>query len=285
MRGEHIKPKYRLISSPSNQQKSKWFTDLCLNNPTKVIHASALDNPFTSDEFKQSLKDRYGEGSILYRQQVLGEFVETDSSDSLLLPSDFVLNPISNDQEYYIGCDIARFGTDRTCIILRNSFSILKIITLNQADSNTIATEIRKLYADYKISGCFLDGTGGYSSGVYDMLKTNYNNVYEVNFGSKSQDAICTNMRAYMYRQLKNAVKNGFYVEDKDLKEELLCQKLKMNERGLFQMVSKDEIKEILGRSPDLADSLALSFANNNNSCYTIDKEKERNYINILFRS
>lgn len=273
MRGEGIKPKYRLISSPSNQTRAKWFTDLCMKNPNKVIHASALDNPFTSDEFKQSLKERYGVGSPMYRQQVLGEFIETDSSDCLLNQYDFRSSSNGSDGEYIIGCDLARFGVDRTVILLRDSYKIIDTIILHQADTFKITSALHDLYSRYDIKATYFDGTGGYSGGTYDLLKLKYDNVYEINFGGKSPDDTCANNRAYMYRNLAKAIKDGFYVgENPELKEELLAQRIKLNQRGLFQMIPKEEVKSYLGRSPDISDSLALSFYNDGTQPYTPER-------------
>lgn len=283
LRGEFIRtPKMRLISSPSNSLASKWFTDLCRRNPQCVIHATSLDNTKTSDEFKESLKQRYGVGTPLYRQQVLGEFIETDTSDALITRDKFSDHAILDKGEYWIGCDIARFGVDRTCIILRNNREIIEKVVLHQADSHTIVHNIERLCFGRKVKGIYLDGTGGYSSGVFDILKLTMNNVYEINFGAKSPDELCSNNRAYIYRQLKDAIEDGFYVDDPDLIDEICAQRLHLSNRGLFQLVPKDEVKSYLGKSPDLSDALALSFY-----CVVdeeVPKDKLQNYTNILFR-
>lgn len=262
LRGENIRnPKMRLITSPSNSLASKWFKDLCEKNPQCVIHVTSLDNYKTSPEFKEELKRRYGEGTPLYRQQVLGEFIETDTSDALITIDKFSGLPVlSEGNDYWIGCDIARFGVDRTCIILRNNSQIVKMVTLHQADSHTIVSNIERLCIGKHIKGIYLDGTGGYSSGVYDIMKLTHDNVYEINFGGKSPDELCSNNRSFIYRRLKDALESGFFVEDKDLREEICAQRIMLNARGLFQLVPKDEIKEYLGKSPDLSDALALSF-------------------------
>lgn len=286
MRGDGIKPKYRLISSPSNQQKAKWFTDLCFKHPDCVIHATALDNPFTSNEFKQSLKDRYGVGSALYRQQVLGEFIETDTSDALITVDKFASNRILYPtKEYFIGCDIARFGVDRTCIVMRNNAEIVDMRVLHQADTSVIASNIRSMILGKKVHGIYLDGTGGYSSGVFDTLKLELDNIYEINFGGKSPDTLCANNRAFMYRELKNAIEEGFYVNDSELRGEICAQRLKLNNNGLFQLVPKENVKDYLGKSPDLSDALALSFYSNpivEETTASFDRCHE--LTNILFR-
>lgn len=288
MRGEGIVAKYRLISSPSNQQKAKWFTDLCLQNPSSVIHASALDNPFTTPEFKESLKKRYGEGTALYRQQVLGEFIETDSSDALITIDKFSSKPIStvDDKQYVIGCDAARFGVDRTVIILRNSYEIIAKTILHKSDTFEIVREINKLAIGKNIKSYYIDGTGGYGSGVADMLRLHASNVYEVNFGGKSPDNMCANNRAYMYQRLRDAIQDGFYVEDPEIREEICAQRLKLSGNGLFQLVPKEEVKEYLKRSCDLSDALALTFmqTKEEQSIVSITPDMQRDYINSFFR-
>lgn len=287
MRGDGIKPKYRLISSPSNQQKAKWFTDLCLANPGQVIHATALDNPFTSDEFKESLKKRYGEGSALYRQQVLGEFIETDSSDALITIDKFVSAPTRDaGVGFTIGCDAARFGVDRTVIILRDNSRIVNTAVLHKSDTFEICTAINKLALGKQINGIFVDGTGGYGAGIVDQLKLTYKNkVHEINFGGKSNDSVCSNNRALMYRNLRDALIDGFYVDDPEIREEICAQRLKLNTAGLFQLVPKEQIKEYLGRSCDLSDALALSFMEEyESSAYVVTPDIQRMLINDLFR-
>ena len=287
MRGEGIKPKYRLISSPSNQQKSKWFTDLCLQNPRQVIHATALDNPFTSDEFKESLKKRYGEGSALYRQQVLGEFIETDSSDALITIDKFV-SAVTLDEgnSYIIGCDAARFGVDRTVIVIRNNARIVDKIVLHKSDTFEICSAINRIAIGKNIKSIFIDGTGGYGAGIVDQLKLTYGiKVHEVNFGGKSADPICSNNRALMYRNLRDALLNGFYIQDPEIREEICAQRLKLNGSGLFQLVPKEQIKEYLGRSPDLSDAVALSFMEEyDNGTYEVTPDIQNHLINSLFR-
>lgn len=284
MRGEGIVAKYRLISSPSNQQKAKWFTDLCMNNPSCVIHASALDNPFTTPEFKESLKKRYGVGSSLYRQQVLGEFIETDSSDALITIDKFSSSALQNDEEYVIGCDAARFGVDRTVVILRNSYQIIDKVVLHKSDTFEIVSAINSLTAGRKVKAIYIDGTGGYGGGIADTLRLHHSNVYEINFGGKSPDDMCANNRAYMYQKLRDAILEGFYVDDPEIREEICAQRIKLSNNGLFQLVPKDEIKEYLKRSCDLSDALALSFMNTKEeqSHTTITPQMQNRYMNMF---
>jgi hypothetical protein len=61
-----------------------------------------------------------------------------------------------------------------------------------------------------------------------------------------------------MYLELAKAVKEGFWVDD-EVKEELLAQSVFINNKGQQQLVPKEDVKKILGHSPDRADAVALA--------------------------
>lgn len=118
------------------------------------------------------------------------------------------------------------------------------------------------------------------------MLRLHASNVYEVNFGGKSPDNMCANNRAYMYQRLRDAIQDGFYVEDPEIREEICAQRLKLSGNGLFQLVPKEEVKEYLKRSCDLSDALALTFmqTKEEQSFVSITPDMQRYYINSFFR-
>lgn len=49
--------------------------------------------------------------------------------------------------------------------------------------------------------------------------------------------------------------------ENENLAAELCCVNKKYDSRGRLQLEEKEEIKKRLGKSPDMADALALTFA------------------------
>jgi hypothetical protein len=55
----------------------------------------------------------------------------------------------------------------------------------------------------------------------------------------------------------------GALPDDIDLKNDLVSPTYRVPSTGIIELESKDKIKERLGRSPDLADALALTFAFN----------------------
>jgi hypothetical protein len=63
--------------------------------------------------------------------------------------------------------------------------------------------------------------------------------------------------------ELSQAIKDGFYIDvakNKELVEELRNTQAFIDEKGKFRIIPKERIKQLIGRSPDRADSLALAM-------------------------
>ena len=85
--------------------------------------------------------------------------------------------------------------------------------------------------------------------------------VIGVQFGGRAADYRYFNKRSEMYFELAKWVKaGGSLPDDRELKEEL-CATTFIYQGDKFRIVDKGIIKDQLGRSPDKADALALTFA------------------------
>ena len=85
----------------------------------------------------------------------------------------------------------------------------------------------------------------------------------EVNFGQRAINAErFANVRAEKYFNLLEWMQQGGAVpNDPDLKAELTVTEYKFTSGGKIILQPKEDIKNLTGRSPDRADSLALTFA------------------------
>lgn len=286
MRGSKYPSRVRLISSPSNTRVQNWFSTICKLHSDKVIHATAFDNPFTSQSFKDELVERYGEGTPLYRQQVLGEIFDADVVSQIIKRSDFRQDKTANDNVYYLGMDCAGLGNDKDMFVVVDKYGMVEYKELQVGDlfqKSSIATQ---LYDKYKVKMCNIDGTGGYGQGLYDLLQSKSYTSTLINFAQKAFDPDnYPNARTEMYLELAKAVKEGFWVNDQ-VKEELLAQSVFINNKGQQQLVPKEEVKEILGHSPDLCDAVALAvYAMNHGQ---IDRNEEYSnavdeYLTIVY--
>jgi hypothetical protein len=108
----------------------------------------------------------------------------------------------------------------------------------------------------------FIDAGAG--AGVIDRLRQLGHDVVEVNFGGKPTDPRYVNKRAEMWHELADWVRAGGAIpNDNSLKLELATPTYKYDAANRIQLEGKDEIKKRLPEagSPDLADALALTFA------------------------
>ncbi|MCQ2096785.1 MAG: terminase family protein [Fibrobacter sp.] len=271
-RGKGIRPWERDLSSPNADQPEPWFAEECKKHPDRVIHATSLDNAFTTEEYKRSLKDRYGEGTPLYNQQVLGLIIDADGSDSVFHRADLELAlnidaPVLTRGLYCaIGVDCARFGNDNTQVFIRYGYWMgEEPITLHGRDSYEIADAVEKLYkqaVSRRIPVQRINVDMAYGSGVIDVLRhRGHRNVCEVPFGGGAEDSEhYLNVRAELFFRMQKWLLDGGIIRDEELAEEMRVQRYQIVKEQKFKLVDKDVIREILGRSPDKADAAALTF-------------------------
>lgn len=260
MRGSKYKSMTRLISSPNSLAKvNNWFGNLVKKYPSKVIYASSMDNRFSSDEYKAELKERYQEGTNLYRQQVLGEIVDSDVASQIIFRQEFPLTKRDNGKDYWLGMDASGVGADSDMYVIVDKYGMVDYIEKVEANTQQKVGIVDMLHNKYKFKTGNIDCTGGYGQGVYDICQDKNIPVNSVNFAQKAIDLDkYPNARTEIYLELAKAVREGFWVND-IVKEELLAQALFINNRGQGQLVPKDDVKKILGHSPDLCDAVALA--------------------------
>lgn len=268
IRGEGIdEPRKRLITSPCNEPNAAWFNDLCDKHPECVIQASLLSNPFVSDKYIAELTERYGYGSPMYRQQVLGELVNSDFLNAIVRWEDFA--SIENSRYSYAvrpafyGMDLAG-STGRDCTVgtLVNETGLLEQRVVQNVDTQGQISMVREAYEQGVRTGC-LDGSGGFGNGVHDGIKHDPAiSLRKLSFSEKPDKDIYLNVRAEMYAELAEAIRGGFYIDTskhKELVEELRNTLAYIDQKGKMRIAPKEDLKKVLGRSPDRADSLALA--------------------------
>ena len=178
----------------------------------------------------------------------------------------------------YISCDVARFGKDKTVIIYWNGLRAEKIKVL---DTNTIteASEIIKEIQrteEVPLNNIIVDddGIGG---GVRDILRCKgFNNNGKVINGENYQ-----NLKTQCYYKLAEYINAGkIYVQTNNTSiKEYMTKELEQVRRDKIDrdtklaIVSKEKVKNILGRSPDYSDALMMRMF------YELKKNLGRYYI------
>jgi hypothetical protein len=167
------------------------------------------------------------------------------------------------DSPLVIGVDPARFGDDRSVIVLRQGLRMEKPMIHHGVDNMQLAGLVAQVIDDRDPDAVFIDVGGG--AGVIDRLRQLDYYIVEVPFGGKAnQPNLFVNRRAEMWWQVKEWLGNGGSIpNDTALKAELSTPTYWFDAVGKRCLESKDEIKKRLqgGGSPDIADALALTFA------------------------
>lgn len=265
--GNVIIPRKRLFTSPDSFNATHaWFIDLCSKNPASIINASALDNIYTSSEFKRDLLERYPPGTQLYEQQVLGKIVSSRAANVAIDDRLFMDSRPAHRKgsPVWLGADVAGQGRDDSVIIAIDEYGILEIRRYHHAETQTLVSEMLELNRLYDVAGGGVDCTGGFGIGLYDYCKSSIHGLDAVNFGSASSNEYYNNLRTEMHFILRDAASGSeFYVPVSDdgakIREECRYALYYLNPAGKTAMFPKEDVKKAVGRSPDALDALLLA--------------------------
>lgn len=279
LRGPGIKPMIRFCTTP--RVGSIWnrkFKEHMAIGDWDVFTGTYKENIHLTVESVSMIEASVSD-PLLRRQELYGEIMDSVVENCILADVTMPTRINGKDKKYVMGVDMARYGNDSTVIVVRDSYSIIEKVNLFHADSYKVSSEIEKMLQKYGDMRIYIDGTGGFSSGVEDYLKLGHD-ITSVNFGSKSKGNYNLNCRADMYSNLVKAIDDGFYIDDETIKDELFATSYVITSNGKKAIVPKEQIKEILGHSPDATDALALTFYEND----IIDRNREQFLMNTLFR-
>ena len=162
-----------------------------------------------------------------------------------------------------VGVDVARFGNDKSCITFRKGRVVYPQIVFGMCDVVDVAGRVKQAIEAWgeKPSQIAVD-TIGIGSGVADILRREFRReTVDVNSSLRLSDGQNYNLRARMWRDLREYLKNGAAIpNDPELSTDLTALQY-LFRGGEMLMESKDDAKKRGIKSPDRADSLALTFA------------------------
>jgi len=261
-------PKILLTCNPANCWVKKMFyiphTQGMLDPKKVFIQILPYDNPHLPPSYIEILKTlptqermRLLEGSWQYLDEPDALF-DYDSITNCI----FKLAPNANNRKY-CSLDISRFGEDRTVIMIWVGLVLIECHILRKIDATGVADKVTELCEMHGIDRTsIIADSDGVGSGVTDILKA----IGFVNNSKPLHGQNFSNLKSQCYVTLSQMIKDGkisFNLTDSALTEEmaqeLLAVKLKDLDRdNKIAVQSKDEMKRILGKSPDLSDALMM---------------------------
>ncbi len=162
-----------------------------------------------------------------------------------------------------VGVDVARFGNDKSCITFRKGRVVYPQIVFGQCDVVDVAGRVKEAINNWgEAPSQIAVDTIGIGSGVADILRRDFRRiVVDVNSSLRLSDGQNYNLRARMWRDMREYLKNGAALpNDPDLSTDLTALQYQFR-GGELLMESKEDAKKRGIKSPDRADSLALTFA------------------------
>ena len=265
-----VMPKLLITCNPSKNWLYKEIyrpnKDKTLTNDYAFIQATYKDNPYTYEEYgKQlaSIKD------LSQKERLMFGNWEYDDDPARLIDYDSILdmftNTIEDSEELYLIVDVARFGNDRTVFSLWRGLECEKIWEKTKQGINVTCSDIKQTAQDNHIPYSHIlvdeDGLGG---GVVDSLqgikgfvanRSALENKNDERPNYKSLKTQCAYTLAEYINTHQIAVKECSESVKISLIEELEQIKGKnIDKDGKLEIVSKDEVKAHLGRSPDISD-------------------------------
>ena len=272
----------RLLMIGNPLSSSGVFFDACKDEKSKVINISSWEaaevagnTGLATKSWCQDRLREWGESSPLYVSRVLGKF--PDESDDILFPFSLVQKatqnkvPVSDKDVVLVGCDPARYGTDKTALIVMKGLEMIHYSLLSGKSTMEVVGHCIALKRKFNARAFAIDPIG-IGSGCVDRLREQKFIVYDINFSSAPKNReLFENMKSEGYWQLREDFQNSrIKILDSPLLSELPTIKYSYNSRGKLVIESKESMRRRGLKSPDLSDALCITH-------YTYRKHYETN--------
>ncbi len=161
-----------------------------------------------------------------------------------------------------VGVDVARFGSDRTIVLMRRGDRVESIKAFSRIDTMAAAGQVMVAVREHRPDAVNVDVIG-VGSGVVDRLREQGVRAHGINVAERPRrDRTCANLRAEGYQSLAQRFRDRRIriPRDTELISELASLRYGYDSRGRLLMESKDSIRKRGVQSPDKADALMLAF-------------------------
>lgn len=250
----------------NNWAKARFYDALkkgTLTERQKTILGLPEDNPFLSQEYLENL---YSMPAGYVERFVKGNWEYLDDTSSLFKFKYFQsLRDDWLNAELAMGIDVAREGKDRSIICIMNRTTVIDFIHVNNSTLRELGNKVLEIAEQYNINHDMIGFDAvGVGAGLGEFIS---DKCYAYKSGAKANEAGYNMLRSESFYKLSLAM------EREELKFYQGCSMLSEIEQELtahsavitpkvVKVTSKDEIKkDILHRSPDVADALSIAYS------------------------
>lgn len=256
-----------LISNPTRLNGYFYETHHSDRNAWLNMSFSGTESPVVEPAYVARIIEKHGEDSDEYMIRVTGKFPKADSMDK----SGYV--PLILDEEMKqaevmtfigdcsMGVDPAGEGKDETVWVVRDRFRARIVGIEKKSDQKSIAEKTITLMNQYNVNpgNVYIDNFGSGANVAQELGLAGFR-VNGMNVGMKAYDSRYVNLRSEAYWKTREWIKGGGILTRHEGWKELLFVRYKNTLSGKLQIMPKLDMKKQLGRSPDHADALMLTF-------------------------
>ena len=214
---------------------------------------------------------QHGADSDEARIEVYGEFPRTGDKQ-------FIGRQVAEDAQerevafdagapLVMGVDVSRFGDDTSVIAFRRGRDArsLEWLSFKGLDTVQLAARVAELADRHRdILRCINVDGAGVGGGVVDMLKARGYRTNDVQSGARADDGLkYANKRAEMWDRMREWLTIGAIPKIDTLYDDLVGPDYRYDAQNRILLERKDEMKKRGLASPDFADALAMTFAEN----------------------
>ena len=262
-----LRPKILMSCNPAKNwvyDFYKQWRDDNLPEHQKFVQAKLKDNPHISEYYEEQLRKL----DPVSRERLLHGNWEYDEGKDKLFEYEALLNVFKNtvveDDEAFLSCDVALMGSDKMVITRWKGLTVEEIITEDKSSANHIEMLIKDLAEKHGINRKNIvidsDGVGQYLSHYMKGVTPFINNSKAI----KAENY--QNLKTQCYYKLAEQINAGnilikeknIDIRNKIIEELEVCRRKNIDLDGKLAILSKKEIKQSIGRSPDYADSLMM---------------------------
>ena len=259
-----------LIGNPTRSSGFFWRCHLMERDRWFTMRVSSADSKRVTPDFVTEIAQRYGTDSNAYRVRVLGEFPVAD--DNTLIAASLVDDAMSRDVALDLsaveiwGVDVARFGTDASVLIKRRGSVVPEMPRRwRQFDTMQLAGAIKQEYDAQGVKPALIViDVIGIGAGVVDRLHEQNLPILGVNVAevasttgryARLRDELWVRCREWL------ETRSCRLPRDDQLRDDLVAPRYAFLSDGRMQVESKNQMRSRGLASPDSADALIHTFA------------------------
>ena len=230
----------------------------------RFIQSLVTDNPNISKHYIEQLKQT---DMLTQRRLLYGDWEYSDDQ-TRLFDVDSLNDMFTNDYvmtgQKFMSVDVARFGRDKSVVCVWSGFRCEQIFTWDKNTLTELADNVQRIANDNLISRSNIitdsDGVGGAIPDILKGIKSFVNNSRAL------RNENYKNLKTQCYYKFAERVKKGqvfINCSDPTMKQEIInefeiCKQHDIDKENKLSITPKDQIKSMLGRSPDMSDAIIM---------------------------